>query len=449
MPIPKVASIPFTDFAWLGDGIDSMTGQVLGTPIIVKDDESGHDIKVTGNEATYNVTIIKTQEDFMKSIGLSIEAEGRYGLFSGGGKFDLNEKAQYHQQSTFVVATCTIRRGVDRINVENIKWTEAAQKLIQSGDKDRFKRIYGDRYVRAIQTGGEFVAIFRITSSNTKTEQTLGASIHAECSGLAGKGSFQSAYNAATNDEHSETEISVITYQRGGEGADEIGFTKDVDAIIKRLENFPTAVKNNGSGYELEIADYILLGADVLVNHQKADAISETLTDCTKLKCQYLARLNEIQFARQNRRFFEELPNDDDLQKYYNEYRRAIGAVQSHAIKVAGEQIEPTLFDPGSINPPLNLTILELRKKDTFKLVSVPNVVNSTVEIAENELLRQNLKIERESYPTRDKTKWGIVDRQEPKGDKEVQTGSTVKIWFGRQEGIFDRPPVKVPIPGI
>jgi hypothetical protein len=51
----------------------------------------------------------------MESMGLSVEASGRYGLFSAEGKFELANQSSFNSQSTFVVANSRVKNAFEQV----------------------------------------------------------------------------------------------------------------------------------------------------------------------------------------------------------------------------------------------------------------------------------------------------------------------------------------------
>jgi len=315
----------FRGSATLGRGINVLTGEIVGKALEVQTTERA----VTGGEAMYNVQIIDTHESLMESLGLSVEASGRYGLFSAEGKFALSEKSSFNAQSTFVVASCRVMNAFEQ--VDKVKVMPDAERML--ADKPAFKTAFGTAFVRGLQTGGEFYAVFQCTSTSQETQKDLSASFHASCQGLVGAGDFKEKFDQASSSSSHKTKITVLTYQRAG--ADEqLAYVVDAPGIIQRLKDFPTIARANPAGYEIEYADYNTLTLP-LVNEEEIADREMALTDCAKLRLKFMTRRNDIDFARENRTFFEELPPDDILMRMWEEYCRAVGAVQLHAQRIA------------------------------------------------------------------------------------------------------------------
>ncbi|MFQ6329136.1 hypothetical protein ACLMAL_23780 [Nocardia sp. CWNU-33] len=71
---------------------------------------------VSGQQATYSFDMVETHGALMDTLGLSMQASGRYGIFSAEGKFALPEKSSYNSQSTMATAYWKALAHIMRVN---------------------------------------------------------------------------------------------------------------------------------------------------------------------------------------------------------------------------------------------------------------------------------------------------------------------------------------------
>jgi hypothetical protein len=413
--------MPFRGAAVLGRGVNTLTGEILGKALNVKKTERA----VTGGEASYDVQIVESHESLMESLGLSIAASGRYGLFSAEGKFELSEKSSFNAQSTFVVASCRVKNAFEQI--DQVEVLEEAKPLLE--DKNRFKTAFGTAFVRGLQTGGEFFAVFQCTSTSQETQSSLSASFHASCQGLVASADFKAKLDVASKSAAHRTEIKVLTYQKAG--ADEqLSYVNDAAGIIQRLKDFPKIARENPAGYEAEWADYNTLPLPQVNEEEMADR-EMSLADCARLRLKFMTRRNDIEFARENRAFFEELPSDEQLMTMWEQYSRAVTEVQRHAQRIAGRKIEPTVFDPTALQPPLELTLVAFKRTNVPNDRRVPRLIGFTVEAAKEELRRIGLEPDMDLTAV-EKDQGGValntILTQSPVDGEQVQPGSRVRL---------------------
>ncbi len=418
----QVRRIPFRGSETLGRGYNVLVGEAVGKALEIVTTEKA----VSGQEAFYDVQIVETHESLMESFGLSIEASGRYGMFSAEGKFALSEKSSFNSQSTFVVASCRIKNAFEI--ADQIHILPEAQQLREK--PDLFKTAFGTSFVRGLQTGGEFYAVLQVTSTDSATQKSLGASFQADCQGLVASLSFSAKYDQAKASTQSETHISVTVYQRAGQD-EQLSYTSDAAAVIQRLKDFPRIAHENPCGYEAEIADYNTLALPMINEEEVADR-EMALADCARLRLKYMTYRNDIEFARQNRQFFDELPADTDLETSWNAYSRAVGLVQRHAQVIASRSEPPTVFDLSEANPPLSLPVVLLKRKNVPSTVSVPVVVGLPLEAAQSNLTQVGLASTSNSVAVTAESGQtvNVVTAQEPVAGSLVQPASPIQLTY-------------------
>lgn len=283
----QIQRMPFRGSGTLGRGVNTLTGEFVGKALNVIDKEEA----VSGGEATYEFQITETHDLLMKSLGLSAEASGRYGLFSAEGKFGLAEKSNFNATSTFVVASCRVQNAF--VMIDRVELLPEARPLLEQPNK--FKTAFGTSFIRGLQTGGEFYVVMQVTSTSQETQTSLSAAFQAECQGLLGSGGFKSAFDQSQRSESSKSQVSVLMYQRAGQD-EQLSYVSDAGDVIEQLKDFPAIARANPCGYECEVADYNTLALPEVNQEEVADR-EMALTDCARLRLKYMTRRNDIEFA--------------------------------------------------------------------------------------------------------------------------------------------------------
>jgi PASTA domain len=414
--------IPFRGSATLGRGFNVLTGEIVGKALNVVSREQA----VSGGEAEYEYQLVETHESLMKSLGLSVEASGRYGLFSAEGKFAMSEKSNFNASSTFVVASCRVQNAFEM--VDRVELLPEARPLLENPAK--FKDAYGTSFVRGLQTGGEFYIVLQVTSTNQDTQNSLSASFKADCQGLVASGSFQMSYNQAMSSSSSKTQVSVLMYQRAGRD-EQLSYVADPPSVIQRLKDFPRIAREHPCGYEVEVANYNTLALPEVNEEEVADR-EMALTDCARLRLKYMTRRNDIEFARENRIFFEDLPADAQLSDLWERYSRAMGLVQVHAQKIAARRIEPTIFDLSAANPPLDLPVINFRRVNVPSDIPVPPLVGNAVDNAKAQLQAVGLEYDGngQAVQANSGSVLNTVTAQEPAAGTRVPPQTRVRLTY-------------------
>jgi hypothetical protein len=109
-------------------GFNSESGLAVGTALqgftIVEDPNA------SGQEVSASIHIVNSHEELMENMGMSFEAQGRYGFFSASAKAQFSESSNFNSTSTFLIARCLVENPLRRGT--GFQVTEAAQDLLDS-----------------------------------------------------------------------------------------------------------------------------------------------------------------------------------------------------------------------------------------------------------------------------------------------------------------------------
>jgi hypothetical protein len=345
--VPQVRRIIFNDEE-IGMGFNSETGLAVGTALegfMVQEN-----LAAPGMEVTSSISIVNTHEELMETMGMSFEAQGRYGFFSASAKAKFAESSNYNSTSTFVVARCVVenpfRRG------KSFRVTAEAQSLLDTNRFEEFKTAFGDCFVRGLQTGGEFYAVIRVTSASETTQSSLSFELQAEANGLVAAGSFKGKFDTANQSANSRSEYVATMYQKAGAGP-QIAPTVEIDEVIARFKAFPQIAQASAAAYETEIATYDTLPLPLPTSEEQEDFLL-ALADAREQKLRFIQTRNDLQFALRNPAFFEGIPEAQVLNAAIVSYTRLINGVIDHAVRLSRGEVSPAkLFDPSALAPPI------------------------------------------------------------------------------------------------
>ena len=343
--------IPFND-QQIGQGFNFDSRESVGTGLSVA--SVSEDPNANGQIVRTSFKSVSTQDSLMESLGISVSADARYGLFSGGAKFDFAQSHAVNSFSSFIVGRCEVHNATRHGN--GFQLIPDAQALVTAGNTKDFKTAFGDMFVRSLKTGGEFYVVAQITSVSEEHQSKMAASLHAECNGLVASGSLKASFDTAMKETNGRCEITVFMSQAGGVGS-QMSFTgPDTTKILERLSVFPQSAHDHPVGYEVELATYDTIPITVASPEEREDR-NIVLTDCLTQKNKLLKALADLDFLTSPNAdlFFDNLPVSTELTKLVEQYRSMLNALMAHAIKVARGKIDPPqLFVATPIPPPLN-----------------------------------------------------------------------------------------------
>lgn len=322
----------------IGQGYNSQTRENLGTALTMTD--VSEDPSASGQEVTTLFTSVNSQESLMQSLGISSSLDVRYGLFSGGAKFDFAQSHAVNSFSSMIAGRSQVLNAIR--HGHGFKPTDTAAQLSAAGRMDDFRAAFGDMFVRSMKTGGELNIVARITSVSEEHQTKLAAALHAEYNGLAASGTFKAALDLANKETDSRTEVTVFVHQAGGIGGEQSFTGPDAVKISQRLSDFPSFVHDHPVGYEVEVATYNtipLLGPTA----EEAADLQLVLQDCFNQKMGFLKALSDLDFALSEdaSKYFDNLPSPAELTQRQVQYRSALNALMAHAIALSTGKITP------------------------------------------------------------------------------------------------------------
>jgi hypothetical protein len=340
MAVRQRITVPFTGHV-IGEGFNSKTVERVGAGLVAG--EVGEDEQAPGQSAAFKFLMLTSQNSLEKALNIGAQIDARYGLFSGGAKFDFAESSAVNTTSTYILASCVVTNALR--SGAAFRPTETADRLIRAGDKDGFLRAFGDRFTQALHTGGEFHALVRVTSSNTVHQREISASLHAELNGLFASGGFKASLKTAQNDASARTEVDIQVHQTGGVGPEVQIPGTDADTIREHMNRFAAAAHANAAAFEAELVTYDTLALP-FPSEEEQEERRVILEDCLTRRQQYWSAISDLTFAQSEDAplIFENLPSRETLLRLQNEFRRVLNQLMAHARQVATGSIAPAVF---------------------------------------------------------------------------------------------------------
>ncbi|WP_117215279.1 leucine-rich repeat domain-containing protein [Allorhizocola rhizosphaerae] len=340
MAVQQRIVVPFSGHV-IGQGFNSETGERVGTGLEVR--EMGEDKTASGQQADFRFQMLTSQRSLEKALNFGAEVDARYMLFSGGASFSFAEQSAVNTTSTYILASAFVSNAL-RFGKAFIP-NASAQPLVTAGDLDGFRRAFGDRFVEALQTGGEFHALVRVTSSDVTHQRRIAAALHAELNGLAASVSFSASLQQASSDQQSHTEVSIQVHQTGGVGPQVQIPGTEADKIREHMNRFAQAAHQNARAYRAELVTYDTLALPFPAMEELEDR-RKVLEDCLERRQRYLSIVADLTFAQSEDAplIFEDLPAPQRIVELQNAFRSILNDLMTHARKVARGEILPALF---------------------------------------------------------------------------------------------------------
>ena len=324
--MPQSVDLPFTQGMDFGMGVNLADGGIAGKAV---DIGAMSPAGAPGQTVSYNMQLISTVEDLYDSIGVSVAAGGRYGLFSAQGKVQYAKEVKFNSQSTFLLARCFVEKAFQQFEEATLK--PEASKLLKNGDDKGFQERFGDGFVRGMLQGGEFHVVISMSSISRTQQEELAVSLQAKYGGLFAEADLDVKLENKTREQVSRTELNVTTFQRGGIGP-ETSLTKDVEGVMARLQAFPAIVEANPVSYGVQVASYRTLdlpeGPGPVAIEAQSDRLSEYARDQVRIQ----SLRNDVEFMQLHRNFYKEPPPLDRLNAWQEHFGIQLDLVTAQAV---------------------------------------------------------------------------------------------------------------------
>lgn len=328
-------NIPWAPGMNYGMGVNLLTGDIAGKAIkpIENNKEISEPTNAGGQTVSYDLVQINSMEELYSSIGMSVEASGRYGLFNASAKAKYANESKFNSQSTFLMARCVVMNAFTQIEDPQIK--DEAVSLFQNEKK--FRDRYGDSYVRGMQTGGEFFVLISITSSTKEEQQSIAASLKAAYGTKPANIQGGLELSADTKSKISRSEIRISTYQRGGRGEGQ-ALVETVEAAIERLKVFPSHVEANPVPYEVQVAHYYTLPCpEETQNLVDLENQKFALEEYARNQLRYISLRNDVEFMQLHPQYYKSPIEIETLNKWNDFFTNKITQLRKQASKCASD----------------------------------------------------------------------------------------------------------------
>jgi hypothetical protein len=285
-----------------GVGLNSVGGEILGDAVEVNPATSIED--AGGAVITFKLSRIESIEDLKEELGLSVAAEGSYGCFSASAKFDYATTCNFHAYSLYVLVHVSVTNSFRRMRNVRLK-SAVFDQLKQTGDQDRFRQQYGDKFVLGIHTGGELFAILEIQTRDASEQQKISAELTAEADSLFASFSIAAKFEAATEHVQKNRKLRIFYYAEGGDQKAPIPTTPQ--ALIARAVGFPAEVKHSGVPYSVLLQSYKALDMPAQPNESDIRNQQLLITTAAKQRDILVEKLNSVDYILTHPEQFEEV----------------------------------------------------------------------------------------------------------------------------------------------
>ncbi len=285
--------IPYRQGMEYGIGLDSPSGDtrnvgVLGTPTTIPN--------AGGSIVSFELSQISSDEDLQTSLGISASASGGVGLFSASASLDFAKKCHVHTSSVFLLVSVKVNLAFSQVRTPKID-PEAAAKLSE-GNPTRFQEMYGDVFVRGMQTGGKFFAVVEVFTSSKSEQESLSVSLKGSYGLMSGSASFSSQFSQTLT----SRSMKITCYHEGGVVPVEPTSLEDVQMVAS---TFAAGVEGHAVPYAVLLDKYTILDLPNPPNYIDLEHQMDVLAYCAKQRNALWTAMNTVDYVLANPGQFE------------------------------------------------------------------------------------------------------------------------------------------------
>ncbi|GAB4269217.1 MAG: hypothetical protein Kow0029_05110 [Candidatus Rifleibacteriota bacterium] len=292
-----------------------------------------------GQDVEYTLEYVESSDDFSNYMEIDADGsiDGIVNSASARTKF-LSESEANSYSMNFVVRVKVIN-GTKRIPTANYFLNKEAKELL-ANDKDplkvRFHQAYGDRYVSAITTGGEYIGLINIETSSIQDKKQLEAELNA--SGLSWNAHAE--FKGQMEKISKTRKVTVKNYIRGGHG---IQGASDVDKMMEIASNFPKAVFNAGVPLKVELSPYTDFVEYTGSSESLSDETRFALQDLNHIYVDYMFFKNNLVHIKNNTSNYDWSGTSvGNIERYIDQTQSKMREMQTLAANLIKGSVKPS-----------------------------------------------------------------------------------------------------------
>jgi hypothetical protein len=435
-------TVPYQEGYTFGVGVNSATGDrrefgATGTPEKM---QGG----LIGGDGSFSMLKIQETSDLETHLGISADASGGIGLFSGSARFNFARDCKIQNNSIILLLKCTKSFGYMQIVKADLD--PAAAQLVANGQVDLFMERFGDCFVGGVESGGQFFGVIRIDASTEQAVQDISLALSGSY------GTFNSdvsgSLKTATMNTHSK--VSSFLYYEGGNVKTSVDTPED---LFKAKLEWEDSVLNAAKPYAVQLLPWILANGPNPPNAADLEHQRDVLKSCATMRSKVIDCLNLLEYYMDplHKDDFENLPDySENISKAHGGFNSdydIIESAASYAIDNAKQAVEPETYARTVKNMAgytlTTLPPLPKRVAGTVQFVKVPPLIGldfryydqdtQTEDDVLTRLANVGLKYQVTSVPNPDHNFWDAVMTQDPPAGTIVPVGYTVKIVLGQE----------------
>lgn len=322
---------------FIGQGIDGVSGELKGACV----DHPPPAAVAGGQTVSLSIERIDSSNELRKQLSLEVEAS-----FTGvgGGKLDFKQKSEFSRFFKYVIASVEVDNSQTILTLNQTRLSDSARALLEAGDLDRFTERCGTAFLFSVNTGGEFLALYRFVTRSNSEEEALETELSGGMGGFEASAAFKSKLESLAK----TASFDINIFRDGDVGATE---PQSPEEIIAYAVNFSKVIADPTKARNLSLVSIPYTVLDL-------PAFSRAMFDTSRFNNELsliTLRLDSYSDAITDLRFVIEHPNQfegmdaakrTELFAAIETFRAGQRALESRANHCLARK-DPTCFTPG------------------------------------------------------------------------------------------------------
>jgi len=238
----RMAQIPMLPQFYLGEGVNSASGQIYGQAL---------DFSVTQSLGGQTIELVlesvSSSRELTEKLNIGASASLNLGIFSASAEFKLANSASINSYYTYALVRVVVQNPPQILRDPMLRGH--AKDLLIARGWDGFAEAYGWEYIQGVVTGGSYYALIEVQTTDAAQQQEVKAKLGAAFGPIKADASVETSLQDATKDKA----VRVIVYQSAGIG-DLI--ETDLEGMLTQARNFPQLVRDNPTPISVLTAEY-------------------------------------------------------------------------------------------------------------------------------------------------------------------------------------------------
>jgi len=332
--MPDNRLIPFQEGMKVGFGYDLIKGIPLTSPAV--QGTISPIANAAGQLVISHVVRITDQDTLHRTLGVNLDAGGRYFGASGDVKANYAQECNISTYSTHVLVGVSVVDAFESFDAPVLS-PDAVQLLTDGAQSVRFRQRFGDVFIDGLRKGGEYFATFEIISVDEATREKIAVQVSAAFNSGVAAAHLETDIAKSSEETTAHTEVRVHVYQNGS--VDHTDQT--MEQILQKAHDFPPSVADNlAAPFAVSLADYNSLKLpNNSFNFFDIENQRDVLAEHARKRFEFLTLINDLSYIR---RHPEDFVGSDDA-KLKDQL-----AAATEAVNVMEKEASACLRDPGA-----------------------------------------------------------------------------------------------------